>query len=88
MTDSISISIAAAKNKKLWQSLIVTLIEIDNHQEIKSKQKFATIQGELEGCENRIKEATRDYNDICRKYNRTDLLFLLDYQRNPNEIQF
>jgi len=55
LTDSVSVSILAVKNKKLWQSLIVTLIEVDSHQEIKSKEKFATIQGELEGCKNLLK---------------------------------
>ena len=88
LVDSVSISIVAAKNNKLWKSLLVTLIEIENHQEIKSKRKFATVQGELEGCENRIKNAIRDYNDICRKYNKTDLIFLSDYQSKPTEVQF
>ena len=80
LTDSVSISIAAAKNKKLWQSLIVTLIEIEKHQEIMNTEKFAILQGNLEGCENSIQKATRDYNEICSMYNRKDLLFLLYYQ--------
>lgn len=86
--DRPSILIVAEKDNKLRQSLIVTLIEIDSHQEIRSKQKFADIQFNLEGCENSIKNATRNYNDICRKYNRLDLLFLVDYQNKPAEIQF
>ena len=86
--DGASILIAVEKDNKLRQSLIVTLIEIDDNQEIKSKQKFADIQANLEGCENSIKNATRNYNDICSKYNRLDLLFLVDYQNKPTEIQF
>lgn len=88
LTDSVSISIVAAKNKKLLKSLAVTLIEIDSKQEIKSDEKFANFQGELEGCENSIKNAAGNYNDMCREYKRTDLLFLLNYPNNQTEVQF
>ena len=85
--DSLSIAKVEAKNKKVWENIIVTLIEIDTLTII-VKQKFAPFQAKLEGCENNIKNATRDYNEICRKYNRTDLLFTLEYSNKPSEVQF
>ena len=85
--DSVSVGIAAAKNSKLLQTINATLIEIDNHEEIKSKQRFATIQAKLEGCENSIKNASREYNDVCREYHRTDLVLILDYPK-ATEVRY
>jgi len=86
--DSTSISTASTKNTKLLVSLLLVLSEIDNIQEVKSNPEFAIIQRQLEGCENRIKRAIQDYNEICTKFNRHDLVFLTDYQKRHSTILF
>jgi len=86
--DSTSISTASTKNTKLLLSLLLVLSEIDNIQEVKSNPEFAIIQRQLEGCENRIKRAIQDYNEICAKFNRHDLVFLTDYQKRHSTILF
>jgi LemA protein len=44
----------------------------ENYPDLKSNENFLTLQSQLEGTENRISIARRDYNDAVRIYN-TDL---------------
>jgi LemA protein len=44
----------------------------ENYPNLKSNENFLTLQSQLEGTENRIAIARRDYNDAVRVYN-TDL---------------
>ncbi|HLI65755.1 MAG TPA: LemA family protein [Caulobacteraceae bacterium] len=44
----------------------------ENYPDLKSNENFLTLQSQLEGTENRIAIARRDYNDAVRVYN-TDL---------------
>ena len=43
----------------------------ENYPDLKSNQNFLALQSELEGTENRIAIARRDYNDAVRDYNTT-----------------
>jgi LemA protein len=43
----------------------------ENYPELKSNQNFLALQSQLEGTENRIAIARRDYNDAVRDYNTT-----------------
>jgi LemA protein len=43
----------------------------ENYPDLKSNQNFLTLQSQLEGTENRIAIARRDYNDAVRDYNTT-----------------
>jgi len=43
----------------------------ENYPELKSNQNFLALQSELEGTENRIAVARRDYNEAVRDYNTT-----------------
>ncbi len=43
----------------------------ENYPNLKSNQNFLALQDELEGTENRIAIARRDYNDAVRDYNTT-----------------
>ena len=45
----------------------------ENYPDLKSNQNFLALQSQLEGTENRIAIARRDYNEAVRDYN-TDLL--------------
>jgi LemA protein len=43
----------------------------ENYPNLKSNENFLTLQSQLEGTENRIEIARRDYNDAVRDYNTT-----------------
>ncbi len=86
--DSTSISLTELRNIKLILAIQDVLIEIENQPTLKSTQKFANIQGQLEGCENRIAQSVNSYNDICYKYKRADLIFHKPKQRESTKIKF
>ena len=43
----------------------------EKYPDLKSNENFLTLQSQLEGTENRIEIARRDYNDAVRDYNTT-----------------
>ncbi len=43
----------------------------ENYPDLKSNQNFLALQSQLEGTENRISIARRDYNEAVRDYNTT-----------------
>ena len=56
---------------QLSASLGRLLVVNERYPELKSNQNFLALQSELEGTENRINIARRDYNDAVRDYNTT-----------------
>jgi LemA protein len=56
---------------QLSSSLGRLLAVSENYPDLKSNQNFLALQSELEGTENRIAIARRDYNDAVRDYNTT-----------------
>ena len=44
---------------------------VEAYPELKSNQNFLALQSQLEGTENRINVARRDYNEAVREYNTT-----------------
>ncbi|PTQ12266.1 hypothetical protein CLG96_06935 [Sphingomonas oleivorans] len=53
----------------LGQSLGRLLVVSENYPELKSNQNFLALQSQLEGTENRISIARRDYNEAVQAYN-------------------
>jgi LemA protein len=53
----------------LSSALSRLLVTVERYPELKSSQNFITLQSQLEGTENRIAVARRDYIDAVRKYN-------------------
>lgn len=51
----------------------------ESYPDLKSNQNFLALQSQLEGTENRIAIARRDYNDAVRSYN-------LEFKTFPNSI--
>lgn len=47
------------------------LASFEAYPELKSNQNFLTLQDQIEGTENRVAIARRDYNEAVRKYNTT-----------------
>src|SRR3546814_7159851 len=58
----------AAQNE-LGQSLGRLLVSFEAYPQLKSDENFLTLQSQLEGTENRIAVARRDYNEAVRDYN-------------------
>jgi LemA protein len=53
----------------LSQSLGRLLLVVEKYPDLKSDQNFLALQSQLEGTENRIAIARRDYNQAVRDYN-------------------
>ena len=47
------------------------LVTVEKYPDLKANENFKELQAQLEGTENRISVARRDYNETARKYNTT-----------------
>ena len=54
---------------ELSQALSRLLMVTENYPQLQSNQNFLALQSQLEGTENRIAVARRDYNEAVRDYN-------------------
>ena len=54
---------------ELSSSLSRLLAVSENYPELKTNQAFSELRVELEGCENRIAEERRQYNEVVREFN-------------------
>ena len=61
----------AAAQEQLSQSLGRLLVTVERYPELRSNQNFLALQSQLEGTENRIAVARRDYNAAVQDYNTT-----------------
>src|SRR3546814_11633727 len=55
-----------------WSSDVCSsdlLVSVEAYPQLKSNENFLTLQSQLEGTENRIAVARRDYNEAVRDYN-------------------
>ena len=56
-------------NTELSGALSRLLAIVENYPDLKANQNFIALQTELEGTENRIAVARKDYNDAVQSYN-------------------
>lgn len=61
----------AAAQSQLSAGLGRLLATVEAYPDLKSNQNFLALQSQLEGTENRIAVARRDYNEAVRGYNTT-----------------
>ena len=61
----------AAAQSQVGAGIGRLLASFEAYPDIKSNQNFLALQSQLEGTENRIAVAIRDYNDAVRQYNTT-----------------
>ena len=61
---------SAAQNQ-LTQALGQLRTVVENYPQLQSQQNFGTLMSQLEGTENRITIARRDYNQAVQDYNTT-----------------
>jgi len=71
LTDPGKIGQFAAAQDQLGASLGRLLVTVERYPDLKSDQIFLNLQSQLEGTENRINIARRDYNESVRAYNTT-----------------
>jgi LemA protein len=58
-----------ASQSELAGALSRLLLVVENYPELQSNRNFLELQSQLEGAENRIAIARRDYNEAVRDYN-------------------
>ena len=61
----------AAAQSQLGAGIGRLLASVEAYPTIQSNQNYLALQSQLEGTENRIAVALRDYNEAVRKYNTT-----------------
>jgi LemA protein len=61
----------AAAQSQLGAGIGRLLASFEAYPQIQSNQNYLALQSQLEGTENRIAVALRDYNEAVRKYNTT-----------------
>ena len=71
LTDPAKFQQYAAAQDKLSGVLGRLMMIQENYPDLKSNQNFMALQSQLEGTENRIAIARRDYNETAQKYNTT-----------------
>jgi LemA protein len=71
LTDPAAVQRFQQAQDTLSGSLSRLLVASENYPDLKSNANFLALQSELEGTENRINIARRDYNDAVRDYNTT-----------------
>lgn len=51
------------------------LVTVENYPQLKASENFSTLQAQIEGTENRIAVARKDFNDAVRPYNEKVRVF-------------
>ena len=64
---------------QLGSALQRLMVVVERYPDLKSNQNFLALQSQLEGTENRISIARRDYNEAVRNYN-------LEFKTFPNSF--
>jgi LemA protein len=69
LTDPAAFQRYQAAQGQLSQALSRLMLVVERYPEVRSNQNFIALQSQLEGTENRISVARRDYNEAVRDYN-------------------
>jgi len=75
LTDPQAIQRYQAAQDQLSGALGRLMVIVEKYPELKSNENFLALQSQLEGTENRIAIARRDYNEAVRDYNTTLRVF-------------
>lgn len=58
-----------AATQSVESALSRLLVSVENYPELKASQNFQTLQAQIEGTENRVAVARKDYNEMITPYN-------------------
>ncbi len=70
-----TVSEKAEANEQLSTALQGLNVVVEAYPELKSDKTYVALMDELEGSENRIATARKDYNDIVKEYNNKIIKF-------------
>ena len=71
LSDPAAVARYQAAQGELTEALSRLMLVVERYPEVKSNANFVALQSQLEGTENRIAVARRDYNEAARVYNTT-----------------
>jgi LemA protein len=71
LTDPAKVQQFQAAQDQLGGALGRLLVTVEKYPDLKSQANFSTLMSQLEGTENRINIAVRDYNGAVQSYNTT-----------------
>ncbi len=71
LSDPAKVAAFQAAQSQLSSSLGRLLATVEAYPELKSQENYGRFMNQLEGSENRIRVALRDYNESVRNYNTT-----------------
>ncbi|MDZ7588277.1 MAG: LemA family protein [Parasphingorhabdus sp.] len=71
LTDPAKVAQYQAAQSQLSGTLSRLLANVEAYPELKSQENFGTFMSQIEGTENRIAVAVRDYNSAVQEYNTT-----------------
>lgn len=71
LSDPAKVKAFSDAQNQLGGSLGRLLATFEAYPQLKSNENFLTLQSQIEGTENRIEIARRDYNESVRQYNTT-----------------
>jgi LemA protein len=71
LSDPAKMQAFQAAQNELGGSLARLLVSVEAYPELRSQENFGRFMTQLEGSENRIRVAIRDYNEAVRQYNTT-----------------
>src|SRR3546814_4949731 len=77
----------AAAQGQLGGTLSRLLATVEAYPEVKSQTNFTTLMSQLEGTENRITIAIRDYNGAVQEYNTRIRTFPDRSEEHTSELQ-
>ncbi len=69
LSDPAKVAAFSQAQDGLTSALSRLMVVVEKYPELKSDQNFLALQSQLEGTENRISIARRDYNEAVRAYN-------------------
>ncbi|WP_338466627.1 LemA family protein [Novosphingobium sp. ZN18A2] len=69
LTDPAKMAAFQQAQGQLSQGLGRLMVAVEAYPDLKANQNFLALQSQLEGTENRISVARRDYNEAVRQYN-------------------
>lgn len=71
LNDPAKMAAFAQAQNQLGSALARLMVTVEQYPELRSQENFARFMTQLEGQENRIRVAIRDYNEAVRQYNTT-----------------
>src|SRR5690606_28156106 len=71
LDDPAKVAAFQSAQNELGSALSRLLVSVEAYPELRSQENFGRFMVQMEGSENRIRVAIRDYNEAVRQYNTT-----------------